>query len=608
MTQDIRLENKLPDLGGTRELDQKEDSWASRILEPGLCSTGKELLQRRAQPTSHKIKVESENEGSKLEVATSLSSVPLKLKRGRPPKNKSVKQPSRGKVKTPAGTPKSLARKPEIKVPEPSSSSSKKSSENDSSLQKRKRGRPPKVHCVPVPPSAESPQKWGWPSKVAPSTELPRKRGRPPKVHCVRVVPSTESPRKRGRPPKAQCSLVIPSVESPHKQDQPPKVAPSTESPRKRGRPPKAQSSAVITSTELPRKRGRPPKAQRFLVIPSTDSPRKRGRPPKIKSLEKLRQGEAQFPSDAHKSHIRKLETKASGLSSTRSETESSESNSCLKKRKQGRPPKVHGAPITPPPPDLPRKRHHSSKNKLPEINKGDVQPSPSVPTLHVMKLETKMPEPSSPRSRTSELPGEGEAQPSPSTPKPHAQKPGTSVSEPASSKSKTVSSENGCPLEKPKRGRPRKLPWAPAVPSVESPSKRKRGRPAKSPASPHMEVAVVCSRSASDRDTSAENEPPLPGRKRRRRWRKEDPVLAGSESSLDSEDGMAPPWQKEKPELDSETSALLPPQNAIPEAEPDSISLGENSASEHPPTRSTRSTAAVSSSKMGPISGSLRM
>uniref|UniRef100_K7FA71 Uncharacterized protein n=1 Tax=Pelodiscus sinensis TaxID=13735 RepID=K7FA71_PELSI len=550
MTQDIRLENKLPDLGGTRELDQKEDGWASRILEPGLCSTGKELLQRRAQPTSRKIKVESENKGSKLEVATSLSSVPLKLKRGRPPKNKSVKQPSRGKVKTPAGTPKSLARKPEIKVPEPSSSSSKKSSENDSSLQKR----------------------------------------------------------KRGRPPKAQCSLVIPSVESPHKQDQPPKVAPSTESPRKRGRPPKAQSSAVITSTELPRKRGRPPKAQRFLVIPSTDSPRKRGRPPKIKSLEKLRQGEAQFPSDAHKSHIRKLETKASGLSSTRSETESSESNSCLKKRKQGRPPKVHGAPITPPPPDLPRKRHHSSKNKLPEINKGDVQPSPSVPTLHVMKLETKMPEPSSPRSRTSELPGEGEAQPSPSTPKPHAQKPGTSVSEPASSKSKTVSSENGCPLEKPKRGRPRKVPWAPAVPSVESPSKRKRGRPAKSPASPHMEVAVVCSRSASDRDTSAENEPPLPGRKRRRRWRKEDPVLAGSESSLDSEDGMAPPWQKEKPELDSETSALLPPQNAIPEAEPDSISLGENSASEHPPTRSTRSTAAVSSSKMGPISGSLRM
>ncbi|CAM4581781.1 unnamed protein product [Caretta caretta] len=612
MTQDMGLEDKLPDLGGRRELDQKDNdsgsSWASSISELVLSSSGEELLQHRSQPASHRVEVESDDEASEPEMALSLSPVPLKPKRGRPPKNKSVQQPSQGKVQPPAGTPKSHARKPETKAPEPSSPRSKKICENDSSLEKRRRGRPPKAHRVPVAPSAESPRGRGRPPKaqcspVASSAESPRKQGWPPKPWCSPVAPRAESPRKRGRPPKAQCSSVIPNTESPRKRGRPPKaqcspVAPSAESPRKRGRPPKAQCSPVAPSAESPRKRGRPPKAQCSPVIPSTELPRKRGRPPKIKSLEQL-------PSGTLKSHIRKLETKAPELFSPGSETDSSDSNSRLEKRKQGRPPKVHGALVIPHT-DLPHEWHQSSKKKSPEINKGDVQPPPGVPTSHVMKLETKMPELSSPRSRTSELPGEAEAQPSPSTPKPHAQKPGSSAPEPVSSRSKTVSSEQ--PLEKRRRGRPPKVPWAPAAPSAESPSKRKRGRPSKSPALPRVEVAVLCSGSASDRDTSAENEPPLPGRKRRRRWRKEEPVLAGSESSLDSEDGMAPLWQKEKPDLGGETSALLPPQNTTPEVEPDGNSLGESSAPEHPPARSTRSTAAVSSSKMGPISGSLRM
>ncbi|XP_032619038.1 uncharacterized protein LOC116815090 [Chelonoidis abingdonii] len=623
MTQDMGLENKLPELGGRRELGQKDNdsgsSWASSISALALSSSGEELLQRRSQPTSHKIQVESEDEASEPEMALSLSPVPVKPKRGRPPKNKSVEQPSQGKVQPPASTSKSQAMKPETKAPELFLPRSKKILENDSPLEKRKRGRPPKVHHVPIAPSAESPRKPGRPPKagcplVAHSAESPRKRGRPPKAHCVPIASSAESPRKPGQPPKAQCCIVRPSSESPRKRGRPPKaqhsmvvVTTSSESPRKRGRPPKAQRSLVVVtpSSESPRKRGRPPKAGCAPVAHSAESPRKRGRPPKIKSLEQLSQGEAQLLSGTPKSHMRKLETKAPELFSPGSETDSCESNSRLEKRKQGRPPKVRGALVIPHT-DLPHERHRPSKNKSPEINKGDVQPPPGVPTSHVMKLETKMPELSSPGSGTSELPGEGEAQPSPSTPKPHAQKPGSSAPEPASSRSKTVSSEQ--PLEKRRRGRPPKVPWAPAVPTAESPSKRKRGRPSKSPALPRIEVAVMCSGSASDRDTSAENEPPLPGRKRRRRWRKEEPVLAGSESSLDSEDGVAPLWQKEKPDLGSETSALLPPQNAAPEAEPDGNSLGESGASEHPPVRSTRSTAAVSSSKTGPISGSLRM
>ncbi|XP_074854296.1 uncharacterized protein LOC142014918 [Carettochelys insculpta] len=708
MTQDMGLEDKLPDLGGARELDQKNNSsgtWASHISELALSSTSKALLQSSTLPTGRRIKVESQAEGSKLEMAANLSSVPLKLKRGRPPKNKSVKQPNQEKMQAPSGTLKSRAGKLETKVLEPSLSSSKKSSENDSSLEKRKRGRPPKAQCVPVNPSSESPHKRGRPPKaqsslvspsaesshkrgrppkVAPTTELLRKRGRPPKAQSSlishrtelphkqgqppKAAPSVELPHKQGQPPKAAPSVELPhkqsqlpkaapsvelphkqgqlpkaapSVELPHKQDQPPKAAPSmelphkqdqplkathsTEVPRKRGRPPKAQCSVVVPSaelprkqdqlpkvaltTELPRKRGRPPKAQCSLVISSTDSPRKRGRPPKSKSLEKLSQGEAQLPSGTPKSHIRKLETKALELASPEGDTDSSESTSCLEKRKQGRPPKVHRTLVAPAT-DLSHQRHRSSKNKPSDINNREVQPSPDVSTPRVVKLEIKMPEPSSPRSRTSELQGEGEAQPSPSAPKPRAQKPGTSASEPAStsSRSKTVNSQNGCPLEKPRRGRPPKVPWAPAATSAESPSKRKRGQPSKSPAPPHMEVAAMCSGSVSDRDTSAENEPPFPGRKRRRRWRKEEPVQAGSESSLDSEDGMAPPWQKEKTEMGSETSTLLPPQNAIPEAEPDGISAGESSASEHPPSCSTRSTAAVSSSKTGLMSVSLRM
>ncbi|KAG6924002.1 nascent polypeptide-associated complex subunit alpha, muscle-specific form-like, partial [Chelydra serpentina] len=381
MTQDMGLEDKLPDLGGRRELDQKDNdsgsSWASSISELALSSSGEELLPHRSQPASRRIEVESEDEASEPEMALRLSPVPLKPKRGRPPKNKSVEQPSQGKVQPLTGTPKSHARKPETKAPEPSSPTSKKISENDCPLEKRKRGRPPKVHRVPIAPSAES-------------------------------------PRKRGRPPKAQCSLV----------------APSAESPRKQGRPPKVQCSPVIPSTELPRKRGRPPK---------------------IKSLEQLSHGEAQLPSSTPKSHIRKLETKAPELFLPGSETDSSGSNSRLEKRKQGRPPKVRGALVIPHT-DLPGEWHQPSKSKSPEINKGDVQPPPGVPTSHIMKLETKMPELSSPRSRTSELPGEGEAQPSPSNPKPHAQKPGSSAPEPASSRSKTVSSEQ--PLEKRRRGR----------------------------------------------------------------------------------------------------------------------------------------------------------
>ncbi|XP_050812722.1 basic salivary proline-rich protein 2-like [Gopherus flavomarginatus] len=503
MTQDMGIENKLPDLGGRSELDQKDNdsgsSWASSISALALSSSGEELLHRRSQPASHKIQVESEDEASEREMALSLSPVPLKRKRGRPPKNKSVEQPSQGKVQPPASTSKSQAMKPETKAPEPFLPRSKKILENDSPLEKRKRGRPPKVHRVPITPSAESPRKPGRPPKagcplVAHSAESPRKRGRPPKAHCVPIASSAESPHKPGQPPKAQCYIVAPSSESPRKRGRPPKaqhslvvVTPSSESPRKRGRPPKAQRSLVVVtpSSESPRKRGRPPKAGCALVARSVESPRKRGRPPKIKSLEQLSQGEAQLLSGTPKSHVRKLETKAPELFSPGSETDSCESNTRLEKRKQGRPPKVRGVLVIPHT-DLSHERHWPSKNKSPEINKGGVQPPPGVPTSHVIKLETKMPELSSPGSRTSELPGEGEAQPSPSAPKPHAQKPGSSAPEPASSRSKTVSSEQ--PLEKRRRGRPPKVPWAPAVPTAESPSKRKRGRPSKSPALPRIE------------------------------------------------------------------------------------------------------------------------
>ncbi|KAM9146686.1 helicase SRCAP isoform 4-T4 [Pangshura tecta] len=199
--------HKLDTTGST--VVSPSSSSAHSISELELSPSSKDLPLLRDLPARRRIELESRatkergDEGSGLELPPSLPPPPLKRKRGRPPKNKSPEQPSQGEAQPPPSTHVPRVRKPEIKTPEPSSPKTLKqpckgetrpppgtlkpraqklkpkapepasprskteSSENDSPLEKRRRGRPPKAHWAPATPSTESPPK--------------RKRGRPPK-------------------------------------------------------------------------------------------------------------------------------------------------------------------------------------------------------------------------------------------------------------------------------------------------------------------------------------------------------------------------------------------------------------------------------------------
>lgn len=168
----------------TRKLDlpnsalvSPTNSSAQSVSEPDASPSSKELPLLRDLPARRRIELESraaakeKGEGSRGEPLISPSTEPVKRKRGRPPKNKSPEQQSPGvpkplpepaleisleskalEKKVPEVQPQS--RSPERKVPEtPSPKSKSESSENDSPVEKRRRGRPPKVRESPVLPS-----------------------------------------------------------------------------------------------------------------------------------------------------------------------------------------------------------------------------------------------------------------------------------------------------------------------------------------------------------------------------------------------------------------------------------------------------------------------
>lgn len=170
----------------TRKLDlanstmvSPTNSSAQSVSEPDTSPSSKELPLLRDLPARRRIEMEScaaakeKDDTSRGEPIVSPSTEPIKRKRGRPPKNKSPEQQS---LEMPQHLPepaseislpsKALEKKvpeiqpqgksPERKVPEapsPHSDSPKsktESSENDSPVEKRRRGRPPKVRESPT--------------------------------------------------------------------------------------------------------------------------------------------------------------------------------------------------------------------------------------------------------------------------------------------------------------------------------------------------------------------------------------------------------------------------------------------------------------------------
>ncbi|XP_026578966.1 helicase SRCAP-like isoform X2 [Pseudonaja textilis] len=179
-------------------------SLAQSLSEPEIPPSTKALPLLRDLPARRRIELESraaakeKDDGLKGGLLSNTSSEPVKRKRGRPPKNKSLDQQSPGLLqpfpkqaleispqrkapmrKTPEGHPRTQS--PEQKGPEnysPKSESSKSkadSSENgDSPVEKRRRGRPPKTRQSPLmPPKSPALEALISPSTKPQTVELP---------------------------------------------------------------------------------------------------------------------------------------------------------------------------------------------------------------------------------------------------------------------------------------------------------------------------------------------------------------------------------------------------------------------------------------------------
>uniref|UniRef100_A0A670Z2E9 Snf2 related CREBBP activator protein n=1 Tax=Pseudonaja textilis TaxID=8673 RepID=A0A670Z2E9_PSETE len=209
-------------------------SLAQSLSEPEIPPSTKALPLLRDLPARRRIELESraaakeKDDGLKGGLLSNTSSEPVKRKRGRPPKNKSLDQQSPGLLqpfpkqaleispqrkapmrKTPEGHPRTQS--PEQKGPEnysPKSESSKSkadSSENgDSPVEKRRRGRPPKTRQSPLmPPKSPALEALISPSTKPQTVELPTNVQK-------KLSPANSPPkRKRGRPPRNPSSPQV---------------------------------------------------------------------------------------------------------------------------------------------------------------------------------------------------------------------------------------------------------------------------------------------------------------------------------------------------------------------------------------------------------------
>ncbi|XP_070583937.1 helicase SRCAP isoform X1 [Erythrolamprus reginae] len=242
-----RRRNRLSKLESAPSAVMNMDSSLTQSLSvPEILPSMKALPLLRDLPARRRIEMESraaakeKDDCSKRELLGNMSSEPVKRKRGRPPKKKSPDQQSPGLLqpfpqpsleispqrKTPVRkTPEShpLTPSPEQKGPESSSSKSDSpksktdSSENSgSSVEKRRRGRPPKTQQSPV-MSPKSPKSEALlsPSTKPKIVELPLKKVQK-KLRKSEVVSVTEATSKLHEPldlhPKATVSKTSPKA------------------------------------------------------------------------------------------------------------------------------------------------------------------------------------------------------------------------------------------------------------------------------------------------------------------------------------------------------------------------------------------------------------
>lgn len=306
------------------------NSSAQSVSEPETSPCGKELPLLRDLPARRRIELESraaakEKDGSREELLVNASVEPVKRKRGRPPKNKCPENQS-SRLPQPCLEP-ALETNPQSKAPEkkapevqpPNKALEKKtaktmsakrespkkkiqSSKNDSPVEKRRRGRPPKIREPPVippklPASDTPPATLTQPlvtepfSKVseqpntsagpAPATEAASKVHESVGVHPKSTSISKTSPKGRNR---MTTHLKLTSKSVPKAKElaaRPPKPCSKspTEAREPLASPPTTQPSSEVQGLPPP---PRPP-PQAVLTPPSAETPpkRKRGRPPK---------------------------------------------------------------------------------------------------------------------------------------------------------------------------------------------------------------------------------------------------------------------------------------------------------------------------------------
>ncbi|XP_054849171.1 helicase SRCAP isoform X5 [Eublepharis macularius] len=317
----------------TRRLDaassamlSPSNSSAQSVSEPETSPSGKELPSLRDLPARRRIELESraaakvKDECSREELLVNASTEPVKRKRGRPPKNKFPEQQSSGlpqpllepaleinpqskalekKVLELQPQNKALERKtPETICAKRESPKSKiQSSKNDSPVEKRRRGRPPKVRESPVMPpkpasdtlpatlkkplitelSPKVPEQLNTPVGPAPVTEATPRVHESVVIHPKSTSISKSSPKGRNRMathPKL-TSKSVPKARPPK-----PLSKSSTNVRKPLAIPPATQASPEAQGPLLP-----PPcmLPQTAFTPPSAESPpkRKRGRPPK---------------------------------------------------------------------------------------------------------------------------------------------------------------------------------------------------------------------------------------------------------------------------------------------------------------------------------------
>ncbi|XP_060112592.1 helicase SRCAP isoform X2 [Heteronotia binoei] len=372
----------------------------------------------------------------------------------------------------------------------------------------------------------------------------------------------------------------------------------------------------VNASTEpVKRKRGRPPKNKcperqsSGLPQPSLEPALENN--PQSKALEKV--PEVQPPNKAlEKKTPKAISAKRESL---KNKLPSSKNDSPVEKRRRGRPPKVRDPPVIPPKPPasdtppatLTKPLVTELPSKASEQTNTSIGPAPVIEaTSRVNESAGLHPKPtfiskSSPKRRnrmtthpklaSKSVPKAKELIARP--PKPLS-KSSTEVPEPFASPSTTQPSSEVQGLPSPPCPPPQTVL---TPPSAETPPKRKRGRPPKNSPSPRVEVAQPPP-SASDQETSIDNQAPAPPvRKRRRRRRKDElgPALPSvNQSSSEGEDGrpltrLALLKREEKPESGSEGLAQPSPKHVVMEGP----SSAESSTGEQPssdtPSRSTR-------------------